>query len=137
MALLFAILGAHLLLRHRDSGIPLTGDDRWLLWILHQFLYIGVAEEFFFRGYIQNNIAFVLHKTSCSNRSKVIFTVVLSSLAFMIAHLLLAPNLLSALTFFPALVMGWLYSDTRCLLPSIIFHGWANICLRLALTISA
>lgn len=89
-----------------------------------QFLLVALPEELFFRGYLQKELG---------NNIKAI---VLVSFLFGIAHLTTiclfggagfntcAQN---GLTFFPSLVMGYLYYSTGTIWSSIVFHFFANI----------
>lgn len=86
--------------------------------IIYLAFAVAIPEEMFFRGFIQERFG---------NNWKAI---IITSLLFSIAHI---PNLifhgdyLSPLTFFPSLIMGWLYMKRSNLLPSIIFHLFANL----------
>jgi membrane protease YdiL (CAAX protease family) len=54
----------------------------------------------------------------------------LVSLLFSLAHLPKAVfynEWMSLLSFFPSLVMGWLYLKTNNILPGTIFHLFANL----------
>jgi membrane protease YdiL (CAAX protease family) len=83
-----------------------------------QLIGISLPEEAYFRGFLQeilgNNIR----------------GVIVTSILFAIMHL---PQLVfygdgyALLTFFPSLVMGYIYMQTSNILPSIIFHFSANI----------
>jgi membrane protease YdiL (CAAX protease family) len=56
--------------------------------------------------------------------------VLLVSLLFAVAHVpkaLFLGDWMSLLTFFPSLVMGWLYMKTNNILPGTIFHLLANL----------
>lgn len=83
-----------------------------------QLVGISLPEEIYFRGFLQECLG---------NNIRGVF---LSSLLFAVMH---APQLLiygdwhSLLTFFPSLVMGFLYMRTSNVLPSAIFHFSANI----------
>ncbi|MHC4104836.1 MAG: hypothetical protein ACYSR9_07850, partial [Planctomycetota bacterium] len=48
------------LMRYWGLELPLRAVmppvQGWFCWLFYQFMYIGVAEEVFFRGYVQNNI---------------------------------------------------------------------------------
>ena len=106
---------------------PTLPNANWAGWILYQFLYVAVAEELFFRGYLQGNL---LHLTSSfSGTIKRIWpgvTIIMSAAIFAAAHVILAGSFLSALTFFPGLILGWLFLRSRSLLAPILFHGLAN-----------
>lgn len=89
------------------------------------FYYIAVQlsgaslpEEFFFRGFLQD-------LTGRNYKA-----VLLVSLLFSIAHLPKAVFLndwISLLSFFPSIVMGWLYMKTDNILPGTLFHLLANL----------
>ena len=90
----------------------------YYLVVVFQLLAVSLPEEAFFRGFLQENLG---------NNLK---GVVLVSILFSIAHLpgfLISGDLYSILTFFPSLVMGYLYVKTSNILPSTIFHLFANI----------
>ncbi len=91
--------------------------------IMVQLLLVALPEEVFFRGYLQRSLG------------NTVPGVIVVSLLFAFAHfvtLCLAGDGYSAcgqavLTFFPSLVMGYLYLSTGTLWASIIFHFLANI----------
>jgi len=99
----------------------------WAAWLFHQLLYVAVAEEVFFRGYVQANI---LRLTDVPNSSQSrlwkIMSIMLSAACFAIAHAMVHSQVISVLTFLPGLILGWLFVQTRSLLAPILFHGLAN-----------
>ena len=101
--------------------------NSWAIWLFYQFLYVAVAEEVFFRGYVQANIL-RLTGAENSNESKLskIMSIMLSAACFAIAHAIVHSQLISLLTFLPGLILGWLFVQTRLLLTPILFHGLAN-----------
>lgn len=92
------------------------------LFVLTHLVAIAFPEEFFFRGYLQRKLGGGWD------------AVVAASALFALAHLLVicvfsggghcAQN---ALTFFPSLVMGYLYMRTGTIWSSVFFHFAANI----------
>lgn len=86
--------------------------------VLFQFLGISLPEEVYFRGFLQHRIG------------NTVRGILIVSLLFAITHL---PRLIfqgdthSLLTFFPSLVMGFLYLRTSNILPSTIFHFLSNV----------
>ncbi len=100
----------------------------WFRWLFYQFMYIAVAEEVFFRGYVQNNI---LRLTSAivQERRKLLqwISIIISAACFAAAHTIVQGEIISILTFLPGLVLGWLFVRTRSLLAPILFHGLANV----------
>lgn len=92
--------------------------------IIINFLLVAIPEEIFFRGYLQKQLG------------NTIMSVVIVSFLFAIAHFVTicifkGPGLfvcsVNILTFFPSLVMGYLYLKTKTLWSSIFFHALANI----------
>lgn len=86
--------------------------------LLFQLLVISTPEEFFFRGFLQKSIG--------NNIRGIIIT----SAMFSIAHLpafLYNQDIYAPLTFFPSLIMGFIYMKTNNTMPCIIFHFFANI----------
>jgi membrane protease YdiL (CAAX protease family) len=92
--------------------------------VLIQLLLVALPEEVFFRGYLQQKLG---------NTVKGVIAV---SLLFALAHFVtlclggghgLSVCSQAVLTFFPSLVMGYLYMSTGTLWASIIFHFLANI----------
>ncbi len=92
--------------------------------ILVQLLLVALPEEVFFRGYLQNKLG---------NNLK---GVIIVSLLFAIGHFItlclggnhnLSLCSQAILTFFPSLVMGYLYLTTGTLWASILFHFLANV----------
>jgi membrane protease YdiL (CAAX protease family) len=87
-------------------------------YIIFQLLLVSLPEEFFFRGFLQDSI------------SRNFRAVLIVSLLFSIAHLPKAVFLgewVSLFSFFPSIIMGWLYMKTNNILPGTIFHLLANL----------
>jgi membrane protease YdiL (CAAX protease family) len=92
--------------------------------ILTQLLLVALPEEVFFRGYLQHRFG------------NTVKSVVIVSALFTVGHFITlciggdhsaAACAQAILTFFPSLVMGYLYLVTGTLWASIIFHFLANI----------
>ena len=121
------------LLKSFGLGLPLQPvqprEQGWVNWLLYQFMYVAVAEEVFFRGYVQNNILRLTHqgKDGQCRRWKWL-SIVLSAACFAVAHIIIQGRITLALTFLPGLVLGWLFIRTKSLLAPILFHGLANTC---------
>ena len=108
---------------------PIVPERRdWLAWLLYQFFYVAVAEEVFFRGYVQANAMSWLR---CAGRRPGITApwaaVFLSAGCFAAAHIVVQGQPTAALTFLPGLILGWLFFRTGSLLAPIVFHGLANV----------
>ncbi len=121
------------LLKYWGFPLPLRAAippaQGWFCWLFYQFMYISVAEAVFFRGYVQSNI---LRLTSPAEggqrRLQQWASIVISAVVFADAHIIVQGEMISALTFLPALISGWLFIRTKSLLAPILFHGLANTC---------
>jgi len=83
-----------------------------------QLIMVAVPEEVFFRGFLQETFG---------NDLKGVLVV---SLLFGVAHLpayFFGNDVYALLTFFPSLVMGYLYMKTSNVLPSVLFHLLSNV----------
>ena len=99
----------------------------WFCWLFYQFMYVGAAEEIFFRGYVQNNILKTTGTTSHEQRRRLQWAgIIISAGIFAVAHIIVQGEIISVLTLFPGMVLGWLFVRTRSLLAPILFHGLAN-----------
>jgi membrane protease YdiL (CAAX protease family) len=123
--------------------VVLPENRQWLSWVVYQFLYVAVAEEVFFRGYLQSNILRLTDTMKWRSRVGLAIpcgrwpapsglqnwvSIVLSAACFAGAHIIVQGQAASALTFLPGLILGWLFIRTRSLLAPILFHGLANTC---------
>jgi membrane protease YdiL (CAAX protease family) len=108
---------------------PIIGRQHdWLTWLLYQFLYVAVAEEIFFRGYVQANIMKILsHDRWRPNRTNHSVAIFLSAACFALAHIVVQGRITSLATFLPGLLLAWMFIRTRSLLAPILFHGLANV----------
>ncbi len=108
--------------------VALPQNQPWFSWVLYQFLYVAVAEEVFFRGYLQSNILRLTNTTKWRCGLQNWASIVLSAACFAGAHAIVQGQATSLLTFLPGLILGWLFIRTRTLLAPILFHGMANTC---------
>lgn len=121
------------LLKSFGLGLPLQPvqpkEQGWISWLLYQFMYVAVAEEVFFRGFVQNNIL-RLTKPGKDGQRRLWkwLSIVLSAACFAIAHIIVQGRVILVLTFLPGLICGWLFIRTKLLLAPILFHGLANTC---------
>jgi membrane protease YdiL (CAAX protease family) len=100
----------------------------WLAWLLYQFFYVAVAEEVFFRGYVQANALRLLSRYSRLPKLGPPGTAIfISAACFALAHVIVQGQITPVLTFLPGLVLGWLFLRTGSLLAPILFHGLANV----------
>jgi membrane protease YdiL (CAAX protease family) len=131
-AVLLSIYTAVIYIYGLYSGQKLVFNSLPAAFILTQLLMVALPEEVFFRGYLQNKLG--------NN----IRGVIIVSLLFALGHFItlclggghnIAICSQAVLTFFPSLVMGYLYLKTKTLWASIIFHFFANI-VHIAVSLS-
>jgi len=107
----------------------LPQNQQWLRWLFYQFLYVAVAEEVFFRGYVQSNILSLINTAKGQQyRLQQWASISISAAVFAGAHIIIQGQIISILTFLPGLILGWLFVRTRSLLAPLLFHGLANTC---------
>ena len=85
---------------------------------------VAIPEEFFFRGYLQARLTAWCEACGIT---RPVFPIVLTAFLFAVAHLVVAPDLISAAVFLPGMVMGWLRYRTGGLLAPAGFHWLANM----------
>lgn len=131
-AILLSIYTAVIFFYGLYAGQKLVINSLPVAFILTQLLLVALPEEVFFRGYLQNKLG---------NNIK---AVVIVSFLFAVGHFVtlclggghnIAICSQAILTFFPSLVMGYLYFKTKTLWASIIFHFFANI-VHIAIALS-
>jgi len=86
--------------------------------IVFQLICISFPEEVFFRGFLQERFG------------NTVKGLVIVSVLFSLMHLprfIFYGDIYSLFTFFPSLIMGFLYMKTSNVLPSTIFHFLSNI----------
>ncbi len=100
----------------------------WPAWLFYQFFYVAVAEEIFFRGYVQGNTTKWLRQSTRSLRiAPACIAMLVSAGCFALAHVVVQGQITAALTFVPGLILAWLFIRTGSLLAPILFHGVANV----------
>jgi len=124
VAVSIVILPTYIVLVWLLTGNTIHLDRISALLIVLQLFYVSLPEEVFFRGYLQENIGNTLRG------------IVIVSLLFALGHLFtlcVASGFSggictqSILTFFPSLIMGYLYARTGTLWGSIVFHFLSNM----------
>lgn len=106
----------------------IAAQHNWVTWLLYQFLYVAVAEELFFRGYVQANVMRLLRNARWGPSHRHEFVGMLASAGcFALAHVVVRGQTTALVTFAPGLLFAWLFVRTRTLLAPILLHGLANV----------
>jgi len=117
---------------------PAPIKQNWVSFIFYQFMYVAVAEEVFFRGYVQSNIHRLIESRFYATTDKHKWlAIALSAGVFSLAHIIVEAQIIAGLTLLPGLVLAWLFTRSRSLLAPILFHGLANIYWSLLLAVLA
>ena len=117
---------------------PIIPEGRSYIWICYQILFVAIPEEFFFRGYLQSNIIYLFNTLSGKkHRFTHWYGIIICAMIFALSHVILLGSINSIITFFPGLVMGWLFFRTNSLIAPILFHSLANIGYGVIATIIA
>jgi membrane protease YdiL (CAAX protease family) len=110
----------------------LPAGQHWAGWLFYQLMYIAVAEEVFFRWFLQGNILRLISTAELRQYwLQQWMSITLSALCFAAAHIITSGQIISIVTILPGLILGWLFIRTNSLLTPILFHWLANICYYL------
>lgn len=118
------IIPTYILLDSLLTSATINLDRIGAILIVLQLVFVALPEEVFFRGYLQEKLG--------NNIKGVVFVSALFALGHFFT-LCVASGFAggictqSVLTFFPSLIMGYLYVRTGTLWGSIIFHFLSNI----------
>jgi len=114
-------------LRLQPPLVPNVPRAQWPPWLAFQLLYVAPAEELFFRGYLTTNLLHLCAPLFPARAGWQRWAAIAgSAAAFTLAHVAVSGAALSALTFLPGLILGWLFVRTRCLLAPVLLHAFAN-----------
>lgn len=131
LSVLPAMFCGLLLLKHCGIDFPLhpvlPQNHHLASWLFYQFMYVAVAEELFFRGFLQGSVLTLLTTAIPKRRTlQCGISVVISAVCFAAAHMIMQESTLPVVIIAPGLILGWLYIKTDSLLAPILFHGIAN-----------
>ncbi|AKU90673.1 myxosortase MrtX [Vulgatibacter incomptus] len=111
------------------TGFSFRFPERMWLHVLDQVLVVALAEEFFYRGYLQTRLVHAFGKGSLRLLGVQVGAAFwLTQLLFAVGHLgELHPWRLSV--FFPAILFGWLRERTGSIGAGVIVHAFSNLLL--------
>ena len=98
-----------------------------LIYIGTQIFLIALPEEFFFRGYMQQNLSEVWPATKKFLGVPFGRAQIFTAIIFALSHSLITVAWWHAFIFFPALVFGWLREKTGTIWAGVLFHAACNV----------
>ncbi len=106
-------------------------SGNWFNLVMGEIFYVGLPEEFFYRGYIQgvlreNGDKVYLELLGC----KLTRAILITSVLFALGHLVIDFNPARLSVFFPALLFGCLKERRNDLVAPSLFHAASNILMR-------
>ena len=90
-------------------------------------LVVAIAEELFFRGYLQERLTKLFAPKRELFGVRFGFAVIVASAVFALAHFLGEYRIDRLGPFFPGLVFGWLRACTGTIWGAVLFHGYCNL----------
>lgn len=99
----------------------------FLVYVGTQIFLIALPEEFFFRGYLQQNFNEVWPATRKFLGVPFGRAQIFTAIIFALSHSLIAVAWWHAFIFFPALVFGWLREKTGTIWAGVLFHAACNV----------
>jgi membrane protease YdiL (CAAX protease family) len=92
-----------------------------------QTLIVALAEEVFFRGYLQERLQRLWPARRTLFGAPFGLAIVVTSVVFALAHFVGEYNPARLGPFFPGLLFGWLRARTRTVVGAAAFHAYANL----------
>lgn len=111
----------------RGVPVALSLPERWWSMAAYQLLYVGVPEELFFRGYLQQRFDDAFGRPWRLWGASWGPGLLLANLLFAAGHLLVTGDAARLAVFFPGLLFGWLLARTGALIAPIFFHAACNV----------
>ncbi len=102
-------------------------------WIFYQFAVVGIFEELFFRGYLQQQAEKISVDMGCGEKATFWLPIVASAFFFGIAHATVELNPARFVVLLPSLLFAWLRAKAGSLLAPVLSHGSANVFCMLLL----
>ena len=111
---------------HSKSFNPVI-QESWALLTINIFLFVGLPEEFFFRGYLQSELNYIFGKKFNFLFVKFGPGLVITAIIFTLSHIFVQMDWSKTSLIFLSLILGWLREKTGSILASAGFHTLANV----------
>jgi membrane protease YdiL (CAAX protease family) len=113
----------------RGAVIAPSLPERWWAMVAYQLLYVGLPEELFFRGYLQQRFDDAFGRPWRLFGASWGPGLLMANLLFAAGHFVVTGDAERLNVIFPGLLFGWLQARTGALIAPILFHGACNIAL--------
>lgn len=117
----------HLWMSNSGRSFALTWPDGFLERVAIEVLVIALAEEMFFRGYLQERLTQGLPPRRKLFGVSFGAALVLTSVIFALAHFVGEYRPARLGPFFPGLLFGWLRARNHHLWAAVLFHAFCNL----------
>jgi hypothetical protein len=111
---------------HNKSFAPSIQVNMALLTI-SILLFVGIPEEYFFRGYLQSELNYIFGRKIKFLSSKFGPGLLITAIIFTLSHILVQMDWSKASLIFLSLILGWLREKTESILASVGLHTFANM----------
>jgi len=108
---------------HWSPGWP----ERFFENVLLQVLVVGLAEELYFRGYLQERMTKLWPPKYKLLGAPFGRAIILTSVVFALAHFIGEYNPARLGPFFPSLLFGWLRSRSTTIVSAVFYHAFCNL----------
>lgn len=102
-------------------------DGQWVNIFFTHLVVVAFPEEFFFRGYMQENLNKIFVPQKKLFGVPFGFGVMLTCVIFTVSHSFLAYQWWQVFIFFPTLAFAWLKEKTGTVWASVFFHAISNL----------
>ncbi|HEY5648917.1 MAG TPA: CPBP family intramembrane glutamic endopeptidase [Nitrospiria bacterium] len=130
--IVFPVFGMGYLLIFTGGLVPPKGfylPDTFFGTLFYQVVYIGLSEELFFRGYLQQRLDVYFGRPFRVFGADVGWGLILSNFFFAAGHWVVSGNPVQMDVFIPGLLFGWLQARTGAVAAPALFHGLCNTVL--------
>lgn len=121
------LIGFHLWSKQIPIRFDPDPEFSWLNFILTQLLLVALAEEIFYRGFLQTQLLKAWPNTKVLFGIPIGMAVIVTNLFFALGHYVGDYNPGRLATFFPGLLFSFLAFRSKSVLGAVVFHALCNI----------
>jgi membrane protease YdiL (CAAX protease family) len=119
----------------RMNAKPFRADRNFMFlisFVLFQIFFVGIPEEFFYRGYVQTRLNEEISREFSFLGVNFGYSLFITSVLFAVGHYVTEPDILRLAVFFPSLLFGFMREASgknSGVVITGIFHGLCNVLL--------